>query len=159
METTISLLIDQYEGGKLTRRQLVSTLTIAAGLAARSSRADDGSGGEPTFQATRLNHIALSVTDVGRSRDFYVQHMGLPVSSDSAPHTCFLDCGPNFVALFRGSEAGLHHYCYSISDFDQQEAARRLRAMDIEPDLQGGRIYFPDPDGLTVQLASETHGS
>ena len=159
METTISLLIDQYERGNLTRRQLVGTLAVAMGLDAAGRGAGAAENGEPTFKATRLNHIALRVTDVARSRDFYVHHLGLPVSSDSSPHNCFLDCGPNFVALFRGSQAGMHHYCYSIAGFDQQEAANRLRAEKIEPDLQGGRIYFPDPDGLTVQLASETHGS
>ncbi len=159
MEATISLLIDQYEQGKVTRRQLVSSLAAAAGLGAAARSVGAAETGGPTFQATRLNHIALSVTDVARSRDFYVQHLGLPVTSDAAPHNCFLDCGPNFVALFRGPEAGMHHYCYSISDFDQQEAAGRLRAVQIEPDLQGRRIYFHDPDGLIVQLASETHGS
>lgn len=159
MEATISRLIDRYEQGKLTRRQLVASLAAAAGLGAAARTAGTAVSGKPTFQATRLNHIALSVTDVARSRDFYVQHLGLPVSSDSAPHSCFLDCGPNFVALFRGREAGMHHYCYSITDFDQQDAAQRLRSVGIEPDLQGRRIYFPDPDGLTVQLASETHGA
>ena len=159
MEAAISLLIDQYDHGKVTRRQLVKSLAVAAGLGAAAGSADAVGTQEPTFRATRLNHIALSVTDVERSRDFYVRHLGLPVSSDSAPHNCFLDCGPNFVALFRGQEPGMHHYCYSIVDFDQQEAAQKLRAANIEPDLQGRRIYFPDPDGLTVQLASETHGS
>lgn len=159
METAISLLVEQYEQGKLTRRQLVKTLAIAAGLGASSGAPALAESTEPTFQATRLNHIALSVTDVARSRDFYVRHLGLPVSSDSSPHNCFLDCGPNFVALFRGRQAGMHHYCYSISDFDPVDVVDRLRAVDLEPDLQGRRVYFPDPDGLTVQLASESHGS
>ena len=159
MEAAISLLIDQYDHGKVTRRQLVKSLAVAAGLGAAAGSADAVGTQEPTFRATRLNHIALSVTDVECSRDFYVRHLGLTVSSDSAPHNCFLDCGPNFVALFRGQEPGMHHYCYSIVDFDQQEAAQKLRAANIEPDLQDRRIYFPDPDGLTVQLASETHGS
>lgn len=158
METTISLLIEEYEQGKVTRRQLVSTLVAAMGLGATARSAGAENDRTQTFQATRLNHIALSVSDVARSRDFYVRHLGLPVTSDSSPYNCFLDCGPNFVALFRGRQAGMHHYCYSITEFDQQEAAEKLRSVDIEPDLQGGRIYFPDPDGLTVQLASETHG-
>lgn len=156
METTLSQLIDRYDEGKLTRRQLVASLAAVAGLGSAAGKL--AAADEPTFQATRLNHIALSVTDVARSRDFYVRHLGLPVTSDASPHSCFLDCGPNFVALFRGREAGMHHYCYSISDFDTGEVAEKLRSVDIEPDIQGRRIYFPDPDGLTVQLASESHG-
>lgn len=157
MESTLSQLIDQYDEGKLTRRQLVASLAAVVGVGSMGgpARAAD----EPTFEATRLNHIALSVTDVARSRDFYIRHLGLRVTRDSAPHNCFLDCGPNFVALFRGREAGMHHYCYSISEFEIEEVAVKLRQVDIEPDIQGRRIYFPDPDGLTVQLASESHGA
>ena len=157
MKATLAQLIDQYDEGKLTRRQLVASLAAVAGVGGvgRGAEATEKS----TFQATRLNHIALSVTDVARSRDFYVRHLGLSVTSDSAPHNCFLDCGPNFVALFRGQEAGMHHYCYSIPDFDTEEVAVKLLAVDIEPDIQGRRIYFPDPDGLTVQLAAENHGA
>jgi catechol 2,3-dioxygenase-like lactoylglutathione lyase family enzyme len=49
----------------------------------------------------------------------------------------------------------MHHYCYSIPDYDQQAAARKLRAAHLEPTLEGNRIYFRDPDGLTVQLAAQ----
>jgi catechol 2,3-dioxygenase-like lactoylglutathione lyase family enzyme len=157
MESTLAYLIDLYDAGKLTRRQLVASLVATAGMGSVTGKAEAATG--PTFQATRLNHLALSVTDVARSRDFYVRHLGLRVTSDSAPHNCFLDCGQNFVALFRGEEAGMHHYCYSIADFDTEEVAVGLREVGLEPDIQGRRIYFPDPDGLTVQLASESHGA
>ena len=33
------------------------------------------------------------------------------------------------------------------------DAAERLRAVGIEPRLRGNRIYFPDADGIEVQLA------
>ena len=127
MEATLSQLIDQYDEGKLTRRQLLASLATVAGAGGIAGKATATE--EPTFQATRLNHIALSVTDVARSRDFYVRHLGLSVTSDSAPHNCFLDCGPNFVALFRGQNAGMHHYCYSIPDFDTEEVAVKLGAI------------------------------
>lgn len=41
METTISLMIDQYEQGNLTRRQLVSTLAVAMGLGATGRDPDE----------------------------------------------------------------------------------------------------------------------
>ena len=157
MERVLSRLIDQYDRGQLNRRELMASLIAVAGVGGAAAGASAAES--PTFEATRLNHIALSVTDVARSRDFYVEHLGLRVTSDSAPQSCFLDCGPNFVALFRGSRAGMHHYCYSIADFETGDVAEKLRAAGFEPDIQGRRIYFPDPDALTVQLASENHGS
>ncbi len=150
MEKEISNLVRAFEQGRIGRRQLVGWLAaLAAGAGGGRASAQDRS----TFESTGLNHIALRVADVERSRDFYVEHLGLEVSSEYLPGNAFLTCGDNFVALFRGREPGLHHYCYTIADYDQQAAAAKLRAVDIEPTFQGGRIYFPDPDGITVQLA------
>lgn len=153
MERQVDDLLTAFESGTLSRRQLIAGLTaLATGVGAGKAGAQ-----QSTFRATGLNHIALRVTDVARSRDFYVEHLGLEVTSES-PSNCFLDCGDQFVALFRSPSAGLAHYCYSIPDYDQQDAARRLREVGLAPRLQGGRIYFDDPDGLEVQLASERHG-
>jgi hypothetical protein len=40
---------------------------------------------------------------------------------------------------------------------EDYERGRVLRAEGIEPRLAGRRIYFPDPDGLEVQLADPAH--
>ncbi len=157
MEHAISKLIQQHENGELTRRQLVSRLAGLVSLAAAAAPVAATSAEQPTFRAVGLNHLALATTDVARSRDFYVRHLGLEVARDAAPASCFLNCGPNFVALFRAGGAGMHHYCYSIPGYDQRQAAERLRSVQIEPRLEGNRIYFEDPDGLTVQLASPDH--
>jgi hypothetical protein len=47
----------------------------------------------------------------------------------------------------------MHHYSYAIPDYDQQVAAERLRGAGLEPKLEGGRIYFDDPDGIVVQVS------
>ena len=109
-----------------------------------------------TFEAAGLNHIALGVTDVRRSRDFYVQHLGLSVRRESAG-SCFLNCGDHFVALFRSAEPEMDHYCYAVRDYDVDVAAAKLCEQSLSPWVQGGRIYFDDPDGLEVQLAAEGH--
>jgi catechol 2,3-dioxygenase-like lactoylglutathione lyase family enzyme len=154
MEREVSTLLADYETGKLTRRQVVARLAALGAAAVGVADAVSAEDETPTFEAVGLNHIALRVPDVARSRDFYLKHLGLRVARQSLPGSCFLDCGPQFVALFQGDPAGMDHYCYSVSGYDQQEAARKLRAQGLEPRLAGNRIYFPDPDGLEVQLAS-----
>ena len=166
MENEIARLVEHYEKGQMTRRQLVAGLgslvavLSGAGTAfgARPAEEDEKKKKESTFQGTELNHIALRVTDVARSRDFYVKHLGLKVSRQGR-NNCFLTCGKNFVALFRGDEARMDHYCYSIKDYDVDLAEKKLKAEGFNPRVhrEGRRIYFKDPDGLTVQLASETH--
>ncbi len=159
MENEVSRLVKLFEVGQIDRRQLVAALgSLVAVLSAdKASAAEEA---DSTFKAVELNHIALRVTDVLRSREFYKQHLGMTVVRDGGERNCFLMCGKdNFVALFRGDEAGMDHYCYSIKDYDVEQAEQRLKAEGIEPRVvrDAGRIYFPDPDGLTVQLASSNH--
>lgn len=157
MHQAIDQMVSDYEKGGLTRRQLVAGLAAITASASAGGFARGAEGS--TFTATGLNHIALNVTDVERARDFYVEHLGLRVTSESLPSSSFLDCGDEFLALFRSREAGLAHYCYSIPAYNQTEAAERLRGVGLTPDLQGNRIYFRDPDGLVVQLAAVRRGA
>ncbi len=156
MGALIESLLNRYESGGLTRRQLVQGLTaLGVGAASGAARAQ---ATPSTFRAVGLNHIALDVTDIPRSRDFYVQHLGLEVARESAG-SCFLQCGEaNFVALFRANTAGMNHYCYSVAGYDVEKAAASLRGVGIEPRVRGQRIYFDDAEGLEVQLSGPDHG-
>jgi catechol 2,3-dioxygenase-like lactoylglutathione lyase family enzyme len=152
MQTIISDLVDRFERGKLDRRQLIQALTAAA-LAARPAAA-----GESTFQARGLNHIALRVTDIPRSRDFYRKHFGLPVVREN-DSSCFLGLGEHFLALFRNQQAAMDHYCIAIDNFDPGAVVARLQKEQLKPDRPAGsdRVYFPDPDGLVVQVSAVGH--
>ena len=155
MSDLIERLLDRYDSGRLSRRRLIEGLALV-GVAGSASRAQPASS---TFRTVGLNHIALSVVDVPRARDFYVRHLGLEVSRESAG-SCFLRCGEeHFVALFRSDRAAMNHYCYSVEDYSVEQAAAKLREAGIEPRVQGGRIYFDDADGLEVQLAAPELGT
>ncbi|MGH8017194.1 MAG: VOC family protein [Opitutaceae bacterium] len=162
MDNVINGIVDEYDQGRLTRRQLLGRLGALLAFAGGGARALGGdaspsAGAGATFEATALNHIALRVTDVARSRDFYQRHLGLKVSRDNES-SAFLTCGTNFVALFRGNTPGLDHYCYSVPGYDADAAEEKLRANGLANiHRSGDRIYFDDPDGLTVQLAAEEH--
>ncbi len=154
MERTIERLVDGLERKELSRREVIRSLTaIAAASGAASAPVRAAPRAENTFQAVGLNHIALRVTDVPRSRDFYIRHLGMSVMSESSG-SAFLRCGDEWVALFRGGSPGLDHYCYSVEGYTVTGAAEKLRAEGFQPRTVGNRIYFPDPDGLTVQLAA-----
>ncbi len=159
MNPVVLQMIDAFTLGRMTRRELIAAMSglVAAAAAGRSlpARGEDLS---PTFKAVGLNHIALRVTDVPKSRDFYQRHLGLTVANESLPNNSFLMVGEhNFITLFRGDAPRLDHYCYSIEHYDVKDAAAKLRALGIEPKVESGRTYFPDPDGHTVQLASPSH--
>jgi catechol 2,3-dioxygenase-like lactoylglutathione lyase family enzyme len=148
-------LVEQFERGLLSRRQLASRLLgLGATLAVTSDAARAGQDRKGTFQATGLDHVALDVREVARSRDFYVKHLGLEVIRDGGEDNCFLGTGGDFfLTLFRGDRPGLNHYCYAIKDYDADRAEEKLKAAGLKPRREGNRVYFHDPDGIEVQVA------
>jgi len=148
-------LVEDFERGLLSRRQLASRLMgLGAALSVMPSVAEASQGESSTFQATGLDHIALNVSSVPRSRDFYIKHLGLKVIRDGGEDNCFLGRGDDFfLTLFKGERPGLNHYCYSIKGYDADRAKEKLKAAGLKPRRDGNRVYFPDPDGIEVQVA------
>lgn len=157
MQPIVEKFVDAFTMGRMSRRELIAAMSglVVAAATGRSLPAHGDPAG-PTFTPLGLNHLALNVTDVARSRDFYIKHFGMTVASES-PNNCFLNFEGGFLALFQGSEARMDHFCLSVRDYDVNACAAKLREHGIEPRITGDRIYFPDPDLLTVQLASATH--
>lgn len=152
MKEHIERMVDDFETGRLSRRQLVKHLTAAAAVLAAGARSA-GAQGDPTFQATGVDHLALTVTDIDRSRRFYERHLGLETTSCSASQ-CFLSCGRDFLALFRGSQPGLDHFSFAIEGYRPSDAVSRLEAAGLASRRRGNRVYFDDPDGLEVQVSA-----
>lgn len=155
--------LDLFLTGHLSRRQLISRLmalgAVAAGVGSSAKAGQPGDAApapavEPTFKAESVDHLAINVTDIPRSRDWYVKHLGLRVASQDR-NSAFLYAGKDFVALFRADKPGLHHYSFGIADYNQQAAAQRLREAGLVPKLRGARIYFDDPDGIEVQVSRQ----
>ena len=156
MQTQIIKMLNDFEHGRISRRQLIAHLTwlVAVGTGASQVFAQPDAPKPPdastTFQAVDLNHVALSVRDVQRSQKWYQKHLGLkPMGAEG-----FLTTGKGWLALFRGEKPGLHHYCYSIENYDPADAAERLKAAGLTPKRRGDRIYFDDPDGIECQVAN-----
>jgi len=148
-------LVEDFERGLLSRRQLAARLMgLGAALAVTPSAALGRQGEAAIFQATGLDHVALNVRSVPRSRDFYIKHLGLKVTRDGGEENCFLG-GANdfFLTLFRGEKPGLNHYCYAIKGYDADRAEEKLKAVGLKPRREGNRVYFPDIDGIEVQVA------
>ncbi len=155
MYREIEQMVEAFEAGRVTRRQLIGGISAVVATAMTGAGTAAASAARSTFKSIGLNHVALRVTDIPRSRDFYVKHFGVRVLRDGA-RSCFLGCGANnFVALFRSEKSGLAHYCYTIEGYEPGRAVETLRSVGLEPERHENRVYFEDPDGLTVQIASE----
>lgn len=153
MESLIAKMVEKYEGGKITRRELIAGLAVLAAAPCSAPAAPAS-----TFKGLGFNHLALNVTDLARSREFYMKHLGMNVLRQSSGD-CFLGLGPDFLALFKKPKAEMDHFCVSIEDYEVGAVTAELRRQGLNPDQPSGtsRVYFPDPDGLKVQLSSASH--
>ena len=147
----ISDMLTRYERGEIRRRDLICGLA-ALTVVSRGAAAPTSS----TFEGVEVNHVALNVTDVRRSRDFYQKHLGLPVLSQSQTN-CFLGLRKNFLALFQNPNPGMNHYCIAIKDYELGRVTAELERQGLDPARRGNRVYFKDPDGIEVQLSSADH--
>ena len=155
MMQAIDGLLQALEQGAISRRQaLVRVGALATAMAGAGPLLAGGEKPASTFRATEVNHVALRVTDVPRSRDFYRKQLGLSVLRDAGERNCFLNCGRHFVALFHNEESGLNHYCYTIKGYDAGAAVKTLADAGLEPRRRENRVYFDDPDGITVQVSA-----
>src|SRR2546421_1670390 len=84
MEHIIAKLLHDFEHGFMSRRQLIQSLAMTATAAAAagatpSEAAADGKG----FKAVAVNHISFQVADYAKTRDFYVDLLGMNVLKDT----------------------------------------------------------------------------
>ena len=158
MMTDISSLIDQFAAGRLSRRELLWGLTAI--VAAASNGGSDGAHAQQpsTFQALGLNHLALRVTDLDRTQAFYERHLGMTVIPIGASSPRLLACGPHVLNFFPAAQPQMDHVCFTVPDYDARDAAARLRAQGMTPDVEEDRVHFLDPDGYKLQVGGPTAG-
>ncbi len=109
------------------------------------------------LRAVDVNHVALRVSDVGRSVEWYQALMGLDVVQRGTTNA-FLGLGGNFIALFqRRAGGGADHFCFSVEDYEPEAVQAKLAEHGIESTRREDRIYFRDLNGLTVQVSGESH--
>jgi catechol 2,3-dioxygenase-like lactoylglutathione lyase family enzyme len=104
METIIAGLLKDFEDGKMTRRQLIQSLALAAAAAmpgaaaaqnaAQTKAAPIPRAFEPTgWKTVWLDHISYAVSDYRRSTAFYRDLMGWEIRNDTGTNQCTLKIG------------------------------------------------------------------
>jgi len=119
----------------------------------------------------RLNHIALYVTDLKKSTDFYehvVQLDTIPEPFHDGKHTWFAIGPLSHLHLIEGSKESLSrekntHLCFtvaSVPDFIKILDAHKIeyedwpgKKMQVTKRVDGVfQIYFKDPDGYWIEI-------
>ena len=151
MEQLVSNLLQKFERGALSRRELVQGLTLlAAGAAGVNALAQN-----PGFQGGSISHVSLSVSDLDRSVEFYRKTFGLVVlSEDKKLEIKRLGKTRTLVSLRRATPVGVvDHFAIGVDGFNKEAVTKDLAARGVTPtqNVDAG-FHVNDPDGFPVQI-------
>ncbi|HEY7515448.1 MAG TPA: VOC family protein [Vicinamibacteria bacterium] len=161
MRQAIGGLVDRFEKGTLSRRELIAGL-LALGVPSRATGAP--APNVPPIQVSGIDHLALRVSNVERSARFYAEHLGATVRSRSES-SVFMDVGAQWIALFGPGAAstgfpptppGVDHVSFRPAfarSFEDRTRALGEHGLDPQSPPGSGRVYFKDPDGVILQLS------
>jgi len=150
MESIIATLLKQFEEGKMTRRQLIQSLALAASAAAAPAAAAAAEQAAPqtkmaiaqAFEPTGwktvwLDHISYAVSDYRRSTAFYRDLMGWEIRNDNGTQ-CTLKIGNIGGIIIRNRrEPGNGRQGTSQPAGDGQPAASGQAAPSNRPPITG----------------------
>ena len=121
---------------------------------------------EVQIKTTGIDHVVLWVSDLERSRRFYIDLLGMTVNHESDWQS-FLWCGNDQVALFQqrnGAEVKgaleLNHMALKMDPESYEAVKARLEGAGVNVHGRTGDptcIYFDDPDGHGLQLLYKGH--
>jgi catechol 2,3-dioxygenase-like lactoylglutathione lyase family enzyme len=160
MEAIIAKLLEDFEQGKMSRRQLIRSLAVTASAAAAVAPAVAAAPpDEPAFKAVAVNHISYQVADYAKTRDFYAGMFGMKVTQDTG-RQCYLSFGDTFLLPRNGRPNSktpppyVDHIAYTIDTWDKNavEAELKRRGLTPKPDTEDS-FHVTDPDGFNLQIS------
>ena len=155
MEAMIASLVNRFERGTLSRRELIQGLTMlaAAGGTAATAQAPDAAA-----KGVKIDHVSIQVSDLPRSSAFYQKMFGLTMVSEDKPNEIvrFGAAGKVLVSLHHKSPTGLvDHFAIGVEKFNKESVTRDLKARGANPEenIDAG-FHIKDPEGIGVQIVA-----
>ena len=170
MGNSIEQLVTRYDGGEISRRNLIASLSALL----LSSSQTPAQSRQPDIPVSTLNHVTLSVVDVRRSVEFYQDLFDMPLltsrSTDPADEVAnspslAIGTGPQSLGLFEGGNRvppSIHHFCLGVDGFDVDKTLQTLADKGVEGrvrirDNEVPELMFSDPDNISVQVQDASY--
>jgi catechol 2,3-dioxygenase-like lactoylglutathione lyase family enzyme len=157
MEQLIAKLIQDFEEGKTSRRQLIRTLAVAASAASVVGVTEAVAADAAPLKAVAINHISYQVADYAKTRDFYSGLLGMKVSADNGKQCNLALGGINIIARNgMGPTPNVDHIAYSIDNWSDDAVLAELKRRGLDPKPEGMNSFqIKDPDGYHAQLSAK----
>jgi len=182
MEGFVAHKLAEFEQGKISRRRLIETLTLAATTAYAADRADAAES--QGLKAALVNHISYTCPDFRQAADWYSKvfnldqvgardkDVALPFGKKGEqPYNVAAKDVPLTHLIFRTRDlnpaqapgevprpkvqALIDHVAYTVADFDRERAKAELKSLGVQNVREGGlySLHMTDPFGYDVQIS------
>jgi catechol 2,3-dioxygenase-like lactoylglutathione lyase family enzyme len=183
MEAFVANKVDDYQSGRISRRQLIETLTVAAATAYTAEGAK-AAAADPTLKIALVNHISYTCPNFKQAADWYSRifnldqvgetkmDVALPfgkkgerpfgVTANDVPLTHLiirtrdLNARPqNGGEPRRKARALINHIAYTIADWDRNRVRAELGRLGYaNPEVDGEHsFHVVDVNGYDVQIS------
>jgi catechol 2,3-dioxygenase-like lactoylglutathione lyase family enzyme len=159
MESIIAKLLDDFDRGRMTRRQLIKSIAVVAAVSAETTAASaENSNG---FRAVAVNHISYQVNDYAKTRDFYADLLGMKVAADTGTQCNLILGDTNTFVIPRNAPQGstpprIDHIAYTIETWNKDAVKAELerRGLNPRPDTENS-FHIKDPNGFDLQISGK----
>ncbi len=155
MKSVISNLVERFENGNLSRRDLIQGLTMLFAAASAPVRQAAAADEAPGLTATGIDHVSVLVSDVERSAKFYQDLFGLSVLSTDKEHGIVRMGRKRIIVSIRKEKpyGTVDHFGVGVENFNKAAVTQLLQKRGLSPseNWQYG-FYVKDPDGMNVQI-------
>jgi len=183
MEGFIATKLDDFAQGKISRRTLIETLTLAVTALCATEDAK-AAAADPALKVALVNHVSYTCPNFKEAADWYskvfnldqvgatANDVALPfgkkgekpygVTANDVPlsHLIIRTRDVNAPAGAgqeprRKSRALVNHIGYTVADFDRDKARAELISMGVKNVRDGGlySLHMLDPFGYDVQIS------
>jgi catechol 2,3-dioxygenase-like lactoylglutathione lyase family enzyme len=183
MESFYATKIDEFAKGKISRRALLETLTVAV-TTTTAAGAATAAASDPALKVALINHISYNCPDFKKGADWYSKVFNLDqigttkidtalpfgkkgekpfgVTANDVPLTSIIVRTRDLNAPPQGggaprrkSQAQIEHMGYTVADFDREKAKVMLKNLGVENVRDGGlySLHMTDAFGYDVQIS------
>jgi hypothetical protein len=181
MEGFVNKLLEDFEHGKMTRRQLVQSMALAVVAGPSALAATPGVAQAAAlrpavapWRTVHLDHISYQVTDHVRSAAWYADLMGWTPRNrgDTQTSLAIGDVGEIIIRNRRNPPPAasgpqvtgvVDHISFGIEPWNKDSVKAELTRRGLSPrdDFQDGGFesyHVKDPDGWDLQISNQTRG-
>ena len=155
MEPIINDMVQRFERGRLSRRELIQGLSVLMASSQAQAVAPSGPVQPTGIAAAGIDHVSILVSDLERSAAFYKNLFGLTVLSGDKEHGILRLGSKHVIVSIRKEKpyGTVDHFGVRVENFNNDAVTQTLQQHGLKPDenWQYG-YYVKDPDGVNVQL-------